>query len=158
MNINTKYFGEIIVAEEEKITFPSGIFGFSDYKSYFLLPFSENENSDEPDDDMLCLQSAEDPSLAFVIVNPFAIVPDYRPLLLTGDDLAEIGSTPEDELAFYAIAVIHENLHDSTTNLKCPVVINPKNRKGKQVIFDSDTYSMRHLMWPLAKAEEDGSC
>lgn len=159
MNINTKYFGEISVPDDEQIFFPSGLFGFQENKSFFLLSFNGNESQEESgDDDLMCLQSTDDPYLAFVIVNPFAIVPDYEPLLLTGEDLDEIGSTPEEQLAFFAITVIHENLHESTANLKCPIVINPKNRKGKQVIFDGDNYSMRHIVWPASNNGEGGTC
>lgn len=144
MDINTKYFGEISVAEDEQITFPSGLFGFENNKKFFLLSF------DERNEDMVCLQSVDEPVLGFVLINPFCVYPEYEPLMLTGEDLKELESTPEEPLVFYAIAVVHEDMGKSTINLKCPVVINPRKRIGKQVIFDGEEYSMRY---PLSCTE-----
>ncbi len=157
MDINTKYFGEISVAEEEQVSFPSGLFGFENSKAFFLLSF------DEESEDMVCLQAVDEPALGFVLINPFCVYPEYEPLLLTGEDLKELESTPEESLVFYAIAVIHEDMTKSTINLKCPVVINPRKRIGKQVIFDGDRYSMRSpLSWSdMGEAEperEGGAC
>lgn len=136
MRFKTKYFGEIEIAKEKILTFAGAIYGFEGKKEYFLVNF-------EPDDDsMLCLQSAQDPELAFILFNPYNILPTYEPKM-TDDDFKSIKAKSKDSLLVYALAVIKEN-GDVTINLKGPVVINPENNLAAQVIIEDSQYSMRH--------------
>ena len=68
MRITTTRFGEIEVEKSEIITF-QGILGFEGVQQYILLgdvqPFG-------------FLQAVEDPDLTFVVIDPTALVPDYR--------------------------------------------------------------------------------
>jgi len=139
MKINTKYFGQIEVNDSEQITFGKGLFGFEENKSFFVLSF------DEEDDTLQCLQSAEDPNLAFVILNPFSILDSYDPLLIK-EDLADLDAQGDTSLVFYSIAVLHDDFKDTTVNLKCPVVINLEKKLAKQVILEDSSYSLRHPM------------
>lgn len=145
MEINTKYFGNIQVNETDQITFEKGLFGFEENKSFFILSF------DDVDDTLLCLQSAEEPYLAFVLFNPFSILGDYDPNL-TDKDLEELGANADTPLTFYAIAVLRDDFRDTTLNLKCPVVINMENKLAKQVMLEGSSYSLRH---PMVTAEKE---
>lgn len=60
MKFETKYFGTVEVPPDEVITFPNGLFGFEEERSFLLLPFAGSDGN------MLCLQSAATPSLAFI--------------------------------------------------------------------------------------------
>ena len=68
MKFETKYFGTVEVPPDEVITFPNGLFGFEEERSFLLLPFAGSDGN------MLCLQSAATPSLAFIAMNPFSPV------------------------------------------------------------------------------------
>lgn len=143
MKIDTKYFGSIDIDSQKVLRFPETIPGF-DTKNYALIPFF-------PDDDsLLCLQSIEDPELAFALINPFYVDTDYEPRL-TDDDLNTLASDKDTPLAFYAIAVIRENFKDTTVNLKCPIAVNPDKRLGKQVVMEDDRYSMHAPISPAGK-------
>ena len=50
------------------------LFGFEQEKEFVLLSFSEEE------DFLLCLQSVTTPFLAFTLLNPFMVMPEYRPV------------------------------------------------------------------------------
>jgi len=137
MKINTKYFGEMDVAETDVIHFPEPLQGFELSPEYIIIRF------DDDDDSLLCLQSMVDPNLAFVLVNPFYLIEDYAPSI-TMEDLDTLEAEQNTPLAFYAVAVIHENWMDSTINLRCPIAVNPEKQLGKQLIMDQNAYSMRH--------------
>ena len=71
MIINTHYYGSVEYTEEELVTFPEGLFGFSDLKQYLPLGLDDGDGS------LLLLQSIENPDIAFFLINPPAILPDY---------------------------------------------------------------------------------
>jgi len=146
MLINTKYFGEMNVAEEEKIFFPEPLLGFEDSSHYILIRFY-----DEPDS-MFCLQSTSIPDAAFVLADPVYIVENYT-VSLSPDDFKTLQADKDTLLAFYVIAVVRDDWKDSTVNLRCPIAVNPEKKLGKQLIMEDTSYSMRH---PIdAGAKED---
>lgn len=150
MKLQAKYFGEIDYLEEDILTFPSGLFGFEDERQFLLLPFDGSAGS------LLCFQSVQTPALAFVAMDPFALLPGYTPVLQP-NELKELGVADSQELGFYVLCVVKKPVADSTVNLKCPVAINPDTRVARQVILETDTYEMRH---PLAQfgTEEGAPC
>ena len=150
MKLQTKYFGEIDYEREDVLSFPAGLFGFEDEKEFLLLPF---EGSGET---MLCFQSVQTSALAFVSMNPFALMPEYEPEL-QDHELAELGVGESTALAFYVLCVVKNPVADSTVNLKCPVAINPDTRTARQVILDTDRYEMRHPLAGFGK-KEGGPC
>ena len=55
MKLQTKYFGEIDYEPSQALTFPNGLFGFEEERSFLLLPFEGSGGT------MLCLQSTRWP-------------------------------------------------------------------------------------------------
>ena len=139
MKLQTKYFGEIEYEESEILTFPVGLFGFEEEHQFLLLPFEGSAAT------LLCLQSVATPALAFVAMDPFALLPEYDPVLQP-QELEELGVSDSQELGFYVLCVVKKPVSDSTVNLKCPVAINPETRAARQVILESDAYEMRHSL------------
>ncbi|NCE65511.1 flagellar assembly protein FliW [Pseudoflavonifractor sp. 524-17] len=150
MKLQTKYFGEIDCEAEEFLTFPVGLFGFEEEHKFLLLPFEGSGGT------LLCLQSAETPSLAFVVMDPFSLCPGYAPALQP-QELKTLGVKEDGDLAFYVLCVVKTPVSDSTVNLKCPVAVNPETRVSRQVILDTDAYHMRHLLAEFGR-EEDAPC
>ncbi len=144
METNTKYFGTITYTTDEVITFAHGIFGFEESKKFLLIRFAEDNEG------MLCLQNIEEPSLAFVVINPFAFLPTYAPSL-SADELKTLAAADSTELMFYNICVLKDIPEESTVNLRCPLAINPENKNGMQVILDNEKYSFRQPLNNLAK-------
>lgn len=139
--LQSKYFGEIDYAQEDILHFSSGLFGFEDEHEFLLLPFEGSHGT------LLCFQSVHTPALAFVAMDPFALLPDYTPVLQP-QELRALGVKDSQELGFYVLCVVKNPAADSTVNLKCPVAINPDTRAAQQVILETDSYEMRH---PLAQ-------
>jgi flagellar assembly factor FliW len=134
--INTKPFGSIEVTDEQVINFPDGILGFDYIKKFALL--------DEKDSPFLWLQAYDEPDLAFVLISPLEFLEEYS-LVISQSDLDDVqAKSPEDLLVFAIVTIPTENPSSMTANLQGPVIINPKQLKGKQAISLSDKYRVRH--------------
>ncbi len=142
MKLQTKYFGEIEYDADDILTFPNGLYGFDEEREFLLIPFEGGEGS------LLCLQSRKTPTLAFILMDPFALQPDYAPVLQRAE-LSALGVKDSGDLCYYVMCVVKQPVGDSTVNLKCPVAINPTTRVSVQVILDSPEYGMRHLLSKL---------
>lgn len=140
MEINTNYFGKVTYTPKDVVQFAEGLFGFPDQTSF--LPISFDHGTDG-NDGMICLQSIDDENISFILMNPFGLLHSYSPVLAAGD-IASVNGEDEADLSYYAICVMKSNLEDSTVNLKCPIVVNTKNRQAKQVILDDPLYTFRH--------------
>lgn len=147
MEVTTSCFGTVSYTKEDTIHFPNGIFGFPQWKEYLPLPF------DKDSDQMLYLQSIEEESISFILMNPFMLLPNYQPSV-TGEDMEMLDCQDEQDLSFYVISVIHEPLEDSTVNLKCPIAVNVKNHCAIQLILDHPDYTFRHRLRELSCKEE----
>ena len=146
MKLQTKYFGEIDYEAGDVITFPVGPFSFEEEHEFLLLPFDGGAGS------LLCFQSVHTPALAFVAMDPFALLPGYEPVLQP-HELKELGVGDSQELGFYVLCVVKKPVSDSTVNLKCPVAIHPETRVARQVILETDAYEMRHPLAEFGKEE-----
>lgn len=135
--LNTKDYGIIDYEDGDLFHFPDGIFGFAGVKHFLPLCLNEEEDST-----VLLLQGVEDPATAFLLINPFALDPDYSPLL-TPEELQYLEVSSENDLSFYTTCVLQEDYRKNTVNLKCPVVVNPLTRRGMQVILENSPYSFR---------------
>jgi len=91
MKIQSKRFGPQEIDENQIIEFSEGIIGFKQFKQYVILP--------EPNFDIFVwLQSLQNPQLAFVLMNPLLIRPDYTLRLTPNEqkELAKFGGAGRD--------------------------------------------------------------
>lgn len=147
MEIATKYFDDLSVSEEDIIFFEDGIFGFEYNQKYVIIEFEDGS------DNLLCLQSISDSELAFVLMNPFNLNADYKPQL-SDDDVVDLKIDENTEgVLYYVICVVKETIADSTVNMKCPIVINPNNKRAKQIILDNDEYTFKHELKQFTEGE-----
>lgn len=151
MEIQTKYFGTIEYDVKDVLHFEDGLFGFETENLFLLLPFAESEAT------LLCLQSTKTPSLAFVVMNPFSLDPNYAPIL-PENELKAMGVSRSQDLCFYVLCVVRNPVSKSTVNLKCPVVINDETQEAAQVILDMPEYTMRHSLSEFRSREAEGTC
>lgn len=149
MKLQTKYFGEIEYEAGETLAFPAGIFGFEEEHSFLLLPFDGSHGN------MLCLQSTATPALAFIVLDPFALKPDYAPVLRK-PELQQFGVADAGELGFYVLCAVKKPVSDSTVNLRCPLVVHPETRVARQVIMEQ--YEMRHPLSEFGSGEGAVPC
>ena len=54
----------------------------------------------------------------------------------------------EKDVAVYSIVVVPKDVKKMTANLLGPIIINVKERLGKQVILDDPRYTTKHYIFP----------
>jgi len=179
MLLKTRHFGEIEIDEKNIIYFIEGIPGFNHVRKFVIISneildrrlkseeeIKKNEDSHGCDNNSDCnnesfspfkwLQCIDDPDLAFAIVNPFVIKPDYE-IELSSDVIETLEVEKEEDVVLYAIVVVPEDITKMTMNLKAPLVINVKNKKGMQAILDTEKYSVRHYIMEEKARQEVGA-
>lgn len=140
MKLHASSFGEIEIDEENVLTFPEGIPGFEQYKKFVIINNPDEEN---PFD---WLQSVDNEDLAFVIINPFFAFPDYD-ITIPESAIEKLRIKDETDVFVYTIVVVPENLEDMTTNLSGPIIINGREKLGKQVILEDKRYTTKHYIF-----------
>jgi flagellar assembly factor FliW len=140
MNIESTRFGTLDVKEEQLISFPQGIPGFPEEKSFVYLP----QDRESP---FSFLQSATEANLTFLLVDPFHFFADYE-FILEDEVSEELGFTPDSFPEVFLIATVKEKLADMTVNLLAPVIINNRCQMGRQLVLDKPEYSIRHKLFP----------
>jgi flagellar assembly factor FliW len=137
VTFESQALGRVTVSEDQIITFASGLPGFPDERRFALL----NDHLEPP---FYCLQSVDNPEVAFVVTDPTALVPDYRPKN-GARTLQELrASAPEDLQALVTLTIPPGRPREITANLMSPLLINPEQGLGKQVVVEKPHYSHQH--------------
>lgn len=131
--------------ETVKIEFPQGLFGFENCKN-----FSLTEAEYKP---FCWLQSEDDKTLSFLVVDPFIFFDDYE-LDIDDSSLKSIGVNSPSDVVVLTIITIPGNGEKLTTNLQGPLVINKINNTGMQVILTDPKWTTKHCL--VAKKSKDG--
>ncbi len=138
MNILTTRFGKIEIDEKEIIKFPEGILGFEEIKEYVVFEMEDGSP-------LMWLQAVSEPSLAFIVIRPFEFKPDYS-LDISDKDTEILKLAQPEDSDIFAIVVIPEDPSKMTANLQGPVVINTKEKIGKQVISTNPRHKIKHYI------------
>lgn len=151
MRFNTKHFGEIEIADDKIITFSQGLIAFEEKKRFIII------NDEDKNTPLAWLQSLDDPYLAFVIMNPFLFKKKYD-IELSQEVVEELDIQEQKDVAVFAIVVVPKDINKMTANLLAPLIINERNRKGKQVVLNDKRYSTKHLIKEELKKNNQGGC
>ncbi|MFP4301590.1 MAG: flagellar assembly protein FliW [Spirochaetaceae bacterium] len=149
MTITSKPFGTIDIDERQLLTFPRGLYGFEQLREFALL------DSTRPP--FFWLQSLEEPEVAFVLINPYIVRPDYV-LEIPDDDLEKIGSPEPESILVFSIVTIPNSGGEITCNLQGPLLINRRERLGHQSISLHEAYHTRHPILEEMRSARSGSC
>jgi flagellar assembly factor FliW len=136
MLIHTVNFGSLDIPEDKVITFKEGLPGFPQIHRFAILEIEELKP-------FQYLHALDDPPISLFIINPFLVDQSYE-FKLTDLDMEDVSSKNSKELAVFAVATIPEDPNEATLNLMAPIVINERDRFGKQVILHESKYSVRH--------------
>lgn len=142
MLIKTRYFGEIDLGEEKIITFENGLIGFEKYTTFTLLYDSDKKE----ETDLMWLQSIQEESLAFPVINPFNVKPDYNPAV-EEELLSSLGELNDDNICVLLTVTVPSDIKKTAANLKAPLIINSDTRKGCQLIVDNKEYSVKYNLY-----------
>lgn len=126
---------EIDIAKTLQVQLPLGLLGFEQIKTYSLI----SKPDQEP---FLWLSVPQGEDLAFLVVPPCFVMPDYAPDLSDDDvDFLEIRN-PNDALVLNIVTL--RSGAAATVNLKGPIVINRHTMIGKQVVLSNSDYAIQH--------------
>jgi flagellar assembly factor FliW len=146
--IPTKFFGECDCEAGALFSFPSGLPGFEDQRSFFFLKIPGAEP-------LLFLQSVATRNLCFILLPILVADPHYN-LELAPDELSELqlplDRTPVIGRDILCAATICSGDGDTPrANLMAPIVVNLQAKIGMQVIHGESGYSHRHpLLFEVA--------
>lgn len=141
MKVSTKRFGEIDLPDDKIITMVRPILGFELLTKFFIVdtegmaPFT-------------WLQSVEDSAIAFIVVNPRALVPDYR-IEVNENEIAELKIDDFAEVETYSIVTVSDDPTRVSVNLRGPIVINTGRRLAKQLVLVKSGYEVCHFLTDL---------
>lgn len=136
--VQSRVFGELEVSEENIIFFEEGIPAFENLKKFVIIKEDESP--------FYWLQSIEDKDIAFVIINPFEIKPDYE-FDLPDEVVSKLEIDSPQDVAVFSIVVIPEDVKQTRVNLKAPIIINVNKRKGMQYLLDDERYPLRYYLF-----------
>ena len=139
MNIHTKYHGEIEVNPENMITFENGIPSFEEENEFILLELGE-------DTPFLVMQSVNTSAVAFLVAEPFNFYQEYE-IALTDTVIEKLKIGNKEDVALFGILTVKEPFEQTTMNLKGPIVINSKEKLGRQIVVNEGSYHTRHLIF-----------
>ena len=150
MLVKTKYFGEINLSEDKIIKMERGMFGFEEYKKYTILYDSEKEGRPN----VSWFQSVEEPSLAFSVINPMAVMEDYNPIV-EDEILKGLGEITEENIVVLLPLTVPQEVTNMTANLKAPIIINADTRKGAQVVVENEEYEIKYKIYDILKGKKE---
>ncbi len=133
MEVKTRLFGVIDIADSKVINLAHGLIGYPDMKKYTLI-FDE-EKKDRGN--IMWLQSLDEPDFAMPVMMPQLVAPEYAPAF---DDevLKPLGELTEDNTYILVTVRVPKNPKEATVNLKAPIIVNTDTLVGDQIIVDKD--------------------
>ena len=152
MRIRTINFGDLDINPDSIIVFDDGLPGFPQLRRFVILDMEEIK----PFQYLQALPDDDTPPIALYLINPFMVDPSYD-FRLTDSDMEAIKSMNSTELTIYTVATIPADPREATVNLMAPIVVNEKDRRGRQVILHDSKYSVRHPLMSGAGPETEGS-
>ncbi|MDO4303348.1 MAG: flagellar assembly protein FliW [Bacillota bacterium] len=150
MRINTKVFGEIEIADDKIIHFPSGIIGFPELTDFALVHDEEKGIGA-----IHWLQSVQESAFAMPVMDPLIVCPDYNPEV---DDelLKPLGELVPDELLVLVTVTVPSDLAQMSVNLRGPLIINASEKKACQVIIEGEGYAVKYPVYDILNAKKAG--
>ncbi len=132
----TARFGAIEYRPEDVLNFAGGLLGFPACDRFVLIEHKEGSP-------FRWLQSLDEPSVAFLVVDPGHFVEDFAPEM--PDCVANaLGLECETPRLVYTIVTIPPGKPRAMTiNLAGPIVVNAENRSARQVVLEDVRYPIR---------------
>jgi flagellar assembly factor FliW len=137
MRLQGTRFGTVDFTAEDIVSFDQGLIGFPSFVHFVLV-------CPKPGSQFRWLQSLEDPALAFLLMDPATVFPNYGPELPDADAQALQLTEKTPRLVYVTVSIPRGKPQDMTVNLLAPIVLNAESRTGKQVILGDDAYTIKH--------------
>lgn len=135
--LHTEDFGLIEYEENQVLCLPRGLIGIPG-QSWLLL-------TREPMSPFLWLISIDDPSMSLPVARPEAFFPDYQ-LTLAEQQLEPLQLGVDSEVEGLCVVGADEDITKFRMNLCGPIIFNPDNQHGVQVVNLSE-YPVDAPLW-----------
>ena len=139
MKIRTTRFGELQIDKKDILSFGEGILGFEHLKKFFIVDPGDNTL-------ILWLQSIDDTSVAFPIIEPKIFSPNYSIKLLP-NELSSLTLASVNEASVFVVLTIPEDVTLMTANLKAPIIINNQSKQARQIVLQDNKLNVRYEMY-----------
>lgn len=138
---------------ETLLCFPKGIPGFEEYLHYKL--------AEEEDSPLANLVSTENSEAGFILFRSQFFFSDYLSSIeLAADEIELLGIVANDPIEVWSILTLcQSDMIKTTVNLRAPILVNRRTRKGAQFILSDDHYSPRQPLfsdWTKPAPNEGG--
>lgn len=150
MEVTTRLFGKIDIAEDKIITLENGIIGFPDLRRFTIIFDSEKDEEKS----ILWFQSMDEPQFAMPVLVPNYIVPNYNPTV-NDELLAPLGKLDEANTYVLVTVKVPQRIEDMTINLKAPIIINTDTLLGAQIIVEDEDALVRFPVYEILKAAKE---
>lgn len=148
MTVDTKAYGTVEIDERQRITIPSGLYGFEGLEQFILMDARQRP--------FYWLQSLDVQEVAFVLIDPKLIRPDYDARIDSTDfEALGIKDSNDERFLQFSIVTIPEDRQEMTANLQGPIIINKESRMGRQCISQNDNWKVRHNILEEMAAGKD---
>ncbi|MDR0453523.1 MAG: flagellar assembly protein FliW [Deferribacteraceae bacterium] len=138
--ITSPKLGKISYRDDDLITLTSPLLGFAELSDYLII-----SNTDYFP--FLWLQSVEDPSVCFILIEPEPFFKDYKPKV-NKRELKVMGVKELSELKMFCIVVIPDDPKKATANLRAPIIVNFERKLAKQAVLEDETWDIRAPLFP----------
>ncbi|MBP1890042.1 flagellar assembly factor FliW [Clostridium moniliforme] len=118
-----------------KVVFEKGIPGFENINEFEIKDLENNNR--------FKIVESLDNEVSFATINPFEIYNEYE-IDLNDETIKELQIENPKDVLILTIITLGKTLESSTINLKAPLVINIKNKLGRQFIIQGDKYNTKH--------------
>lgn len=118
-----------------EITFEKGLPGFESCKKFKIEDIDGNNK-------FKLINSTEDKNVGFIAISPFEVKKDYE-IKLDDEIINSLDVKDPKDVLLLNLITLGKTLKESTVNLKAPIIINIKNKKGKQLILQHDKYKIK---------------
>lgn len=150
MLVATKRYGveieEFEVSAGDIFELYPGLPSFEDHHRYALLS--------EADSPVEWLQSLDDPTVAFAVLDPFLFCADYA-FELSDADAAALGLVHAGDAKVRALLTLATEASDITANLFAPVILNAAMGLGRQVLLQDSGWSLRFQVFSGLQVADD---
>ena len=143
MIVQTHRFGPLDVPDNKIIAMERPILGFERLRYFCLVELPEIAP-------LLWLQSTEDSTVAFMVLNPVILFPDYR-IAINSMEIAELEVCDLAAVEAYVVVTFSDHPRDISANLQGPILINTENRRAKQLVLVNSRYHVKHPLLEVAE-------
>jgi len=132
--VRSDLLGTFTIRPESAIDFPAGLLGFEEFRRFAFVRVGT--------DSVFWLQALDNSGLVFLLVDPFVHFADYVVDVPTADS-QELGAKDAGDVAVLVIVTLPQSGGRPTANLQGPIVLNPRTRRGKQIVCSDADYGVR---------------